>query len=132
MCDCINTITKNTTEYIQKRSTERKQDMLPIDTCLDEGLQNTTYLYPMDGNTLQTNELLKTEFTFRVINLKKDGTFSKPRKESISIIFTYCPFCGKEYNPKPAAEIPDITDKEPEPYNMDALEFHPTNREAAI
>lgn len=28
---------------------------------------------------------------------KKDGSASKPKKQSIAILYSYCPFCGIEY-----------------------------------
>jgi hypothetical protein len=38
-----------------------------------------------------------SEFQFTLSPLKKDGTIGKPKKQTVNISHTYCPFCGKKH-----------------------------------
>jgi hypothetical protein len=43
------------------------------------------------NNRLYSNYVIESTFQ------KKDGSASRPKKDSISIFYSYCPFCGKQF-----------------------------------
>ena len=72
MCDCI--------DKVRKKLKEQTKDDVGI-------LKNVSY-------TFSYGEILGTSFLYNA--RKKDGTKSKKLTE-VTILFSYCPFCGKKF-----------------------------------
>ena len=110
MCDCIKTTTEVITKSMHDKCVEKNETMLEIKNWDGEGLQGTTFAF---GNNGLSGEFLKTDFIFKSTFKKKNGTDSKPKNNHVSIIYTYCPFCGVKYrkdSEEPDAEECDATE----------------------
>ena len=94
MCNCIKEVAKVALEHAAKQMNPSiDEKLLGPEENWNQGVQNVGFLI---GGGLR----LKTDIVFTTDFKKKDGSRSKPKKSHISLVFTYCPFCGKEYVPK--------------------------------
>ncbi len=98
-CNCIKDVSERILEHATKQALEKNETIiLPIRDWDDEGMRNWAFsMGNRDGVTTISSKKLKTDFVYRSTFKKKDGTDSKPRPYHISLMFTYCPFCGKPY-----------------------------------
>lgn len=92
-CNCLEKIEETTLEMLTKNCAEKNEKLLELKDWDGDGLQNRTLLLGDGGG-----ERLKTEFVYKTTFTKKDGSESKARKHSASLLFTYCPFCGVKYD----------------------------------
>jgi hypothetical protein len=100
MCKCLENLNKNMLDYLTKQHAEMGHKVLPIDSLSDDGVDNVHFILPSKEDTEKfdcTGMQLHTRFAYRYTFEKKDKTISKPRREGISIAFTFCPLCGEPY-----------------------------------
>ncbi len=83
-CDCIPKLAENIKEKIKKDKSERVKGFNLI-----KGNWEHYSFYPK--TRLYSDFIIESTFE------KKDGSTSKPKKDSVSIFYSYCPFCGKRY-----------------------------------
>lgn len=118
MCQCLDQLEKDMLKYVTEKHAALGHTVLPLNSSMhDDGLDNTHLILPTKEDLEKfevTGVQLHTKFAFRYTFEKKDKTTSKPKREHVSISFTYCPICGEPYK-KPKAEqqpVPEYTDKE--------------------
>lgn len=87
-CNCIKEVGGAILESMTKQLKEGER---LCDIKYDEGLQGVAF------NLMKGTSALKTDYVFRTITKKKDGTDGKPKASHTSIMFTFCPFCGVKY-----------------------------------
>ena len=56
---------------------------------IEDGRREHSSFYPF--SRIYSLFIITSVFT------KKDGTTSRPKKDTISIFYTYCPFCGQKF-----------------------------------
>jgi hypothetical protein len=83
-CKCINEIP----ELIKKQQLEKPNN--PDGFKIVESSWENFSLFP------KTRLLTKYEVTSTFT--KKDGSTSRPKKNQVTIMFSYCPFCGHEFD----------------------------------
>lgn len=81
-CDCISKVAEN----IKTKITADKSESLKGYKLIEGNWEHYSF-YPKVR--LYSNYIIESTFE------KKDGTTSKPKKDSVSIFYSYCPFCGK-------------------------------------
>lgn len=112
MCNCIKDAEDKFFAHATKLCQDGKETIQPIKSWDGEGLLNTTFAMGAKGGI--SGHVMKTDYVFKSTFIKKDGSVSKPRNHHMTIVFSFCPFCGKPYKeePKeePAAQECDATD----------------------
>jgi hypothetical protein len=93
-CNCINEVSEVCLKQIKEQCQEG-ETLQEIKSFNGEGMENTIFL--MGTNNSVSGYALSTNFVFRTVSKKKDGTDGKPKPGHMRLIFTYCPFCGKAY-----------------------------------
>jgi hypothetical protein len=85
MCDCIKEIENKAFDKVkeQKEGEFSKGILTPIH-------------FPIVKNKFMDRQTY-SEYEFTLAPKKKDGTIGKPKKQTVSIMHQYCPFCGKKY-----------------------------------
>jgi hypothetical protein len=78
-CDCLKKVSELAVKHITEKSTLKNFKV-------ESSRWEHKSWYP--SNRIYTRIEFISTFT------KKDGSESKPKKDFISIFFTYCPFCG--------------------------------------
>lgn len=84
MCNCITEVTKTGFEHLQQKHRKDKLD--------NPRLLHVSYHF---GNVsyMSTYNELQYECTPR----KSDGTMGKTIKKTLSMMHSFCPFCGEKY-----------------------------------
>lgn len=82
-CNCIQEIAE-----LLREQTNNNKDKPPGYIITNLQWQHKT-IYP--------DEKLYTHFIIEGTYTKKNGSASKPQNIITTVIFSYCPFCGKEY-----------------------------------
>lgn len=86
MCDCIKTIEDKTIKALRENNEgrfEKARGLLGI-------------LFPIVKNKFLDRQTYN-EYEFIFSPIKKDGTLGKPKKKTVNIAHTFCPFCGEKY-----------------------------------
>lgn len=85
MCDCIKTIESKTLEMVkeQKEGEFAKGGITPSSFVIVDNKFNPRRTH--------------SEYEFTFAPKKKDGTIGKPKKQTVNIIHSYCPFCGEKH-----------------------------------
>jgi len=83
-CDCISKVAENIKAKITADQTEKQKGY----KMLNGNWEHHSW-YPKVR--LYSNYIIESTFE------KKDGSTSKPRKDHVSIFYSYCPFCGKPF-----------------------------------
>jgi len=86
MCDCIKNIEDKTLETLRENNEgifEKANGLL----CVHFPIVKNKFL---DRKTYN-------DYEFSFTPIKKDGTPGKPKKKTIAIAHTYCPFCGEKH-----------------------------------
>lgn len=86
MCNCI--IEKK--NFLFEKIAERNPDKNFTKNGYKDGFQNESFL--IEHNEIVLPNIFNMEYTFT----KKDGTQSKPRNLTTSIVPTFCCFCGEK------------------------------------
>lgn len=89
MCDCIKKIEHGTIKTLKENNDgefEKARGLL----CVQIPIVNNRFL----------NMRTYNDYEFYFTPVKKDGTTGKPKKKTIAIAHTYCPFCGKKHSNK--------------------------------
>lgn len=87
MCNCIDETELRLIKHITEQSSDKKDFKL-----VEGNFTNVPAL--MFGGEIQMFAYFKYSYTFTRTN----GETSKPKTENRKVFFTYCPFCGKQYN----------------------------------
>lgn len=87
-CNCIEEAEQNALKHL-KESYPDKNFSEELNRFNGTGMQNTLLSFGEDGGYRTYNEF-KVESSFTKVN----GTQSRPKKESVNIIHSFCPFCG--------------------------------------
>ena len=86
MCNCITEIEKKTFLLVQEQK---------------EGEYEKGHLTPA-GFQIKKNSIsartTTSEYEFTFAPKKKDGTIGKPKKQTVTIVHSFCPFCGEKHN----------------------------------
>lgn len=83
-CDCISKVADTIKQKVTEDQNEKQNGYKLI-----EGNWEHHSWYPK--HRLYSNFIIESTFT------KKDGTTSKPKKDHVSMFYSYCPFCGKQF-----------------------------------
>jgi hypothetical protein len=86
MCDCLKTIETKTMEVVKGQKEGEVTDGKMLNTH-----------FPFVKNSLK-NRVTYNEFQFFFAPIKKDGSIGKPKKQTVSISHSYCPFCGEKHS----------------------------------
>lgn len=90
MCTCL----KNLSADILKAQSENnpQNTIEPIERLEGDGFQHMTF--PISDNAIGSSRMYMP-FCYRYTFKKVDGTSSKIKKANVSMVFSYCPFCGE-------------------------------------
>lgn len=104
MCNCIEQVTKDTLKYILDNSVAEDNgfEIEPLKEYDGDGIENVSLMLWRDKSAAP--QQLYTRFAFRFSTIKKDNTRTNPKKIFKNLLFTFCPFCGIEYNPSKMVE----------------------------
>lgn len=90
-CNCIRESNAKVLEHVQKTH--------PDYTITESGYANIALFFGVDAQNKFTSD-----FTYVYKAPKKDGSLSNPKNGKVSIVFDYCPLCGKAYDEVKEAE----------------------------
>ena len=99
MCDCFETRLDLVKDHVGKKLTDFEKSTL--------SLEWSGYSFFMDGKDhIPVNPRVKIEYQTK----KRDGEVAKnKKKDEISIMARYCPFCGRDTNPPNVKELDKIS-----------------------
>ena len=83
-CDCFSKVAENIKAKVTSDESKKQKGYNML-----KGNWEHRSIYP--------KVRLYSDFIIESTFEKKDGTTSKPKKENVSIFYSYCPFCGKPY-----------------------------------
>jgi hypothetical protein len=85
MCNCLKDIESKTFEMVkeQKEGEFTKGNITPSSFLI---IKNKF-----------SNRATHSEYEFTFAPKKKDGTTGKPKKQTVNITHSYCPFCGEKH-----------------------------------
>lgn len=86
MCDCLKNIEAKTMEVVKEQK----------DGEFSDGRMLNTH-FPIVNNAFK-DRITYNEFQFQFAPRKKDGTIGVPKKQTVSISHSYCPFCGEKHS----------------------------------
>lgn len=86
MCDCIKTLETKTLEMVKEQK----------DGEFTKG-KITPSCYPVIDNQFK-DRITHSEYEFMFAPKKKDSTIGMPKKQTVSIMHSYCPFCGEKHS----------------------------------
>lgn len=85
MCNCITEIEKMAFDKVKQQN----EGEFTKGALIQTGFQIR--------NNKITDRTTISEYEFTFAPKKKDGTIGKPKKQTVNIVHSYCPFCGEKY-----------------------------------
>lgn len=93
MCNCIKEVIAKSAEMISQKLTAESKVL--IDDSIE--FENLSYVYGNGEPSLGRNTVVMP-LSYRYQYGKKDGTLGRERRGTVSILPSFCPFCGEAFN----------------------------------